>query len=147
MPPHSKCRKQRAVRMIVFLDTNIVIYLIENPPVFGARASAHITALTAAGHTFAVSDLVRLECRVMPIRRSDSTLLGYYDAFFASPRVQVLALTAPVCDRAAVLRAAHNFKTPDALQLGAAIIHGSDRFLTNDARLSLCTDIPIDVLP
>ena len=24
--------------MIVFLDTNIVIYLIENPPVFGARA-------------------------------------------------------------------------------------------------------------
>ena len=41
----------------------------------------------------------------------------------------------------------HTFKTPDALQLGAAIVHGNDRFLTNDTRLSACTDIPIDVLP
>jgi predicted nucleic acid-binding protein len=133
--------------VIVFLDTNIVIYLIENPPAFGARATAHITALRTGGATFAVSDLVRLECRVLPIRTSNHGLLGHYDAFFASPQVQVLALSAPVCDRAAELRAAHNFKTPDALQLGAAVVHGCDRFLTNDSRLKACTAMPIDVLP
>ena len=132
--------------MIVFLDTNIVIYLIENPPVFGARAAASIMTLRSAGHTFAVSDLVRLECRILPLRRSDLMLLGHYDAFFASPQVRVLSLTGPVCDRATILRAKHNFKTPDALQLGAAIVHGSDRLLTNDGRLSACQDIPIDVL-
>ncbi len=133
--------------MIVFLDTNIVIYLIENPPGYGARAAAQISALAAGGHTFAVSDLVRLECRVLPIRRSDFTLLGYYDAFFASPQVQVLPLMGAMCDRAALLRATYNFRTPDALQLGAALVHGSNRFLTNDIRLSACKDIPIDVLP
>ena len=133
--------------MIVFLDTNVVIYLIENPPVFGARASGYITSLRAAGHTFAVSDLVRLECRILPIRRSDFALLGHYDAFFASPQVQIFSLTGPVCDRATILRARYHFKTPDALQLGAAMVHGSDRILTNDGRLSVCRDIPIDVLP
>jgi predicted nucleic acid-binding protein len=133
--------------VIVFLDTNIVIYFIENPPVFGVRATVHLTALRAAGHTFAVSDLVRLECRMLPIRNANLTLLGHYDAFFASSEVQVLSLTGAVCDRATLLRARHNFKTPDALQLAAAIVHGCDRFLTNDTRLSACTDIPIDVLP
>jgi hypothetical protein len=45
------------------------------------------------------------------------------------------------------VRAVHNFKTPDALQLGAAIVHGCDQFLTNDSRLSACTDIRVEVLP
>jgi predicted nucleic acid-binding protein len=133
--------------VIVFLDTNIVIYLIENPPVFGPRATAHVTALRSAGDTVAVSDLVRLECRVGPLRRGQAALLAQYDAFFALPEVQVLPLTAAVCDRATVLRAAHRFKTPDALQLGAAIMHGCDRFLTNDTRLNACTDIAVEVLP
>ena len=133
--------------MIVFLDTNIVIYFVENPPVFGARATGHLTSLRTAGNTFAVSDLVRLECRVFPLRHSNLTLLGQFDAFFGSSDVCVLPLSALVCDRATQLRATHNFKTPDALQLAAAIIHGCDRFLTNDTRLSACTDLPIDVLP
>ncbi len=131
----------------MFLDTNIVIYLIDNPPAFGTRATARIAALTATGATFAVSDLVRLECRVQPIRTANHVQLARYDAFFASPQVQVLALTAPVCDRAALLRATHNFKTADALQLAAAIVHGCHRFLTNDTRLSACTGIAIEVLP
>ena len=132
--------------MIVFLDTNIVIYLVDDPPTFGARAMARVTALRAAGATFAVSDLVRLECRVYPMRMADHGLLGRYDAFFASPQVRVLSLTAPVCDCATLLRATHNFKTPDALQLAAAIVHGCDRFVTNDARLQACAGIPVELL-
>jgi predicted nucleic acid-binding protein len=133
--------------VIVFLDTNVVIYLIENPPGFGGRAMRHITALRTAGHTFAVSDLVRLECRVLPMRRRDLVLLRQYDAFFFSAEVRVLALTSAVCERATDVRALYNFKTPDALQLAAGIVHGCDRFLTNDGRLSACSDISIEVLP
>jgi predicted nucleic acid-binding protein len=133
--------------VIVFLDTNIVIYLIENPPGFGARANAYVATLRAAGHTFAVSDLVRMECRVDAVRRSDTALLAQFDAFFTLADVRVLPLTALVCDRATLIRANHNFKTPDALQLAAAIVHGCDRFLTNDARLRACTDIIVEELP
>jgi len=133
--------------VIVFLDTNIVIYLIEGPPGFGRRAVNYLTSLRSGGHSFAVSDLVRVECRIHPIRRADATLLAQYDAFFAARHVQVLPLSTAVCDRATLLRATQNFKLADALQLAAAIVHGCDRFVTNDARLSHCTDIPVDALP
>jgi predicted nucleic acid-binding protein len=133
--------------VIVFLDTNIVIYLVEHPPVFGPRALACCTAHEQAGDTFAVSDLVRLECRVLPVRQGDAQLLAHYDTFFAAMNVQVLPLTTAVCDRATLLRAVHNFKTPDALQLAAAIVHGCDCFLTHDTRLNRCTDIAVEVMP
>ena len=133
--------------MILFLDTNIVIYRTEMPPGFGHRVRVHLANLQAAGHTFAVSDLVRMECRVLPARNADLRLLALYDAFFAAADVQVLSLTTAVCDRATLLRATHNFTTTDALQLAAAIVHGCDRFLTADARLSRCPDIPVNLLP
>jgi hypothetical protein len=34
--------------MIVYLDTNIVIYAIESPPVFGLRAQARLASARAA---------------------------------------------------------------------------------------------------
>jgi predicted nucleic acid-binding protein len=132
--------------MILLLDTNVVIYYVEAPAGFGPRASAWIDSHRLAGHTFAVSDLVRMECRVKPTRNGDLALVADFDLFFASSGVRVLPLTAAVCDRATLIRAAYNFKTPDALQLAAAIVHGCDRFLTADARLA-CTDIPVDLLP
>jgi predicted nucleic acid-binding protein len=133
--------------VIVFLDTNIVIYYIEGPPEFGPRAVQAITDLRAGKHTFAVSDLVVMESRVHPIRNNDLQTLAQFDGFFSLRDVQVFKLTTAVCQRATHLRAKYNIKTPDALQLGAAIVHGCDRFLTADSRLSSCIDIPIDVLP
>jgi predicted nucleic acid-binding protein len=133
--------------VIFYLDANIVIYWVEGPPGLGARAAAHLAALRRGGHTFAVSDLTRLECLVKPLRLALPALLADFRAFFTLPDVQVLSLTADVCDRAAELRAMQAFKTPDALHLAAAIVHGCDRFLTNDTRLNACTAVPIDVLP
>jgi predicted nucleic acid-binding protein len=133
--------------MTLFLDTNVVIYFIENTPGFGPRAQAWIDQHRQAGDVFAVSDLVRMESRVMPVRSGNAALLALFDSFFALADVRVLPLTAAVCDRATLIRAALNFKTPDSLQLAAAIIRGCDRFLTADACLSRCTDIPVDVLP
>jgi predicted nucleic acid-binding protein len=131
----------------VFLDTNVLIYFIENPPGWGPRAVARLAALHKAGGTPVVSDLTRLECRVKPMRTANAALLAGFDAFFAYPGVEVVPLTAAVCDRATLLRATFNFKTPDALQLAAAIVHNCDRFLTNDGRLNACSDITIEILP
>lgn len=70
--------------MLIFLDTNIAIYLIENHTGFGPRAQAAITDHRIAGNSFAVSDLVRLEARVHPVKRGDAVLLAEFDAFFAA---------------------------------------------------------------
>jgi len=52
-----------------------------------------------------------------------------------------------VFDRATVIRATNNFKLADSLHLAAAVEAGCDRFLTNDNRLSVFTDIAVEVLP
>ena len=116
-------------------------------PVWGPKVTAHLTVLLANGHQFAVSDLTRLECQVGPLLSGNSVLLGKFTTFFQSPDVQVLPLTAAVCDRAAVLRAKYRFKTPDAIHLAAAIEHGCDRFLTNDVKLQRCSEIIVELLP
>lgn len=133
--------------MRVYSDSVILIYYFEGAPSFKARATARLAALWAAGDTLAVSDLVRLECRMLPIRLSDAVLLGDYDNLFAQPNVMLVPMTSSVFDRATVIRAIHNFKTADALHLAAAVEGGCDRFLTNDNRLSAFPDIPVEVLP
>ena len=133
--------------MRIYPDVNVIIYHVERNPTGGHRATACFAAMNAAGDVPVISDLSRMECRVGPLRSGDMTLISEYDAFFAAPGIEVVGLTAAVCDRAAELRARYGFKTPDALHLAAAIVHGCDRFLTNDTRLNACTDIAIDVMP
>jgi len=132
--------------MIVFLDSNIVIYAVENPPSFGSRATAQLGALRASGHTFLISDLTRMECLVGPLRSGDGVLEAQFHAFFAAAGVQVVPITAAVCDRAALIRSTMRFKPMDALHLASAVTHGADLFLTNDARLNAFTGLTVNVL-
>lgn len=133
--------------MRVYSDSVILIYYFEGTPSFKARATAHLGALWTAGDILAVSDLVRLECRMLPVRLADAVRLADYDNLFAQPNVTLVPITTAVFDRATVIRATHNFKTVDSLHLAAAAESGCDRFLTNDSRLSAFTDIPVEVLP
>ena len=71
---------QRESRVRVFLDTNVLIYFIENPPGWGPRAVARLAALHKAGGIPVVSDLTRLECRVKPMRTANAALLAGFDA-------------------------------------------------------------------
>src|SRR6266404_4950304 len=118
--------------MRVYCDSVIFIYYLEGAPPFKARATARLGALWSAGDIVCMSDLVRLECRLQPIRHSNAMALAQYDALFAQPNVERVPITTAVFDRATMIRAEFNFKTPDSLHLAAAVESGCDRFLTND---------------
>jgi uncharacterized protein len=133
--------------MLIYCDSAILIYWLDQVGPFHLRAERHVQALLTAGNRLAVSDLTRLECRVGPLKRRDTAAVTAFDGFFLRPEVVLVPLTAAAFDRAARLRADLNFKTPDALHLAAAIESRCDRFLTHDLRLSRCKDIPIDILP
>lgn len=133
--------------MLVFIDANILIYHLEANPDLGAKASTRLAALHAAGDQVVVSDLIRLECRVGPLKSGDVMLLSRYDGFFTLPSVKVVALTAAVCDRAATIRARHGFRTPDALNLAAAVESGCGLFLTHDTRLDRFPGLKVEALP
>src|SRR5262245_32605715 len=120
-------------KVMVFLDASPVIYLIEQPVNLGPKAIARVSQLVANGERLAVSDLVRMECQVGPLKANDGVLLAQYATFFASPDMDVLRVSPAVCDRAARLRARYGFKPLDSLHLACAVEHRCTLFLTNDA--------------
>lgn len=81
---------------------------------------------------------------MQPIQFGDAAALAFYDALFAQVNVERVPITTAVFDRATLLRA--KFKLGDSLHLAAAVEAGCDHFLTNDARLSAFTDLPVEVL-
>jgi uncharacterized protein len=131
---------------MVFLDANPVIYLMEQSANFGPKTKARVNALLANGERLAVSDLVRMECQVGPLKANDQLLLAQYVTFFKSPDVSVLTVSPVICDRAARSRAQYGFKPLDSLHLAAAVEHRCTLFLTGDAQLKRFPDIPVEIL-
>jgi predicted nucleic acid-binding protein len=133
---------------MICLDTNWVIYLVESNPSWGPKIVARLATARTAGDALAVCDLARAECPVGPLKNGDAALVADYRRFFASPDVQILPLTAAVCERAPEIRVASSlaFELPHALHLAAAVVHGCGVFLTNDAKLARCTAVAVEVL-
>jgi predicted nucleic acid-binding protein len=133
--------------VLIYLDSNIVIYQIERHPVWGPRVKARLQVAHAVGDEIVVSDLTRLECRVGPLARGNATLLAQFDHFFGLVDVYVVSLTPRVCDLAAEIRARYRYQLAHSLSLAAAIDAGCGIFLTNDARLGGFAGLAVEVLP
>ena len=129
--------------MRYYLDSAPIIYLVEQVQPY---ASAVRSKLAAQGSTLITSELTRLECRVKPLRNNDTALLQDFDDYFANSLAEIVPLTRAVIDRATEIRTRFNFKTPDSIQLAAAVVANSDVFLTNDHRLSRFTALTIEVI-
>lgn len=130
--------------MKIYLDSCIVIYLIEGSPVYRAGVEAELQ--TQKPTVTVISDLVRLECKIRPLKRKDRAILARFENFFASASIVPLGPTE--YDLAAELRAQYRLKTPDALHAAAAILNGCEEFWTNDRRLAVLEPrIRLRVLP
>lgn len=133
----------------VYLDSCIVIYLIEAPDPVRDAVSQALRPREGARLEAFVSALTRLECRVGPLRSGAAEVLTAFDRFFASRDLKRWRLTEKVYDSATELRAPFGVKTPDAIHLAAALSAGCDEFWTNDHRLPAAIEerIAVRVLP
>lgn len=131
--------------MLYYFDTNIVIYAVENPAVFGPRALTRLQGIGQA-HRIAVSELTRMECCSYPLRKAKFALLRTYDSFFARPDVTILPIADHVIRRATLIQAMHDFATVDSIHLAIAFENGCEVFLTHDHRLAGYTDVAVEVL-
>jgi predicted nucleic acid-binding protein len=119
----------------VGLDASAFIYFIEDDPRFAplleplfARAGRDVTLVTSA--------LTLLEVLVVPVRLGHADLADRYDALLTrSKGVKLVDITHQQLRATAALRAALPLKTPDALQIAAAVSAGCGVFVTNDRRL------------
>jgi len=130
-----------------YLDASAIIYLVEGAAVAQGLVAQRIVAAEGdpAGRVL-TSQLARLECRVKPLRAADAALLATYGAFFTRARLEVVDVGVTAIDRATELRARYGFKTPDAIHLACAIVARADVFVTGDANLARCTEIPVEIV-
>lgn len=117
---------------MIYLDSCMVIYAVEDPGERGEAVRSRLAENTE--REFAISSLVTMECLVAPLREENLSLHDHYLRVLG--QFARLALHEEHFVRAAELRAAHGLKTPDALHLAAAQLHGCDELWTNDSRLA-----------
>jgi predicted nucleic acid-binding protein len=68
------------------------------------------------------------------------------DLLLHGEHFETVPIDAATAGLAAELRASHQFRTPDALQLASAVTTGCDAFLTNDVKLLRATQPRVLVL-
>lgn len=117
---------------LIYLDSCLLIYFVENHPRWGRHIRDAIEE--AGGERLAISPLVKCECLVGPLRRGDAMLESDFKEAFG--RFVTLELSERVYEQAARLRARFGLRTPDALHLACAQHHRCDALWTNDGRLS-----------
>ncbi len=82
------------------------------------------------------SALTLLEVTVVPFRLNNFALANQYEALLTRSRGLICReLDRPLMLAAARLRAVTQMKTPDAIQVAAALASEASIFLTNDRRL------------
>ena len=117
---------------LIYLDSCLVIYLVENHPRWVEPVASAIAQADEA--RFGISPLVKCECLVGPMKRGDPVLERTYNRLF--DQFALLPMPDVVYLQAARLRAHFGLRTPDALHLACAQHHGCDALWTNDDRLA-----------
>ena len=120
----------------VALDTAAFIYLIEEHPRYLPLLAPLFREADEGRRRLVTSALTLLEVLVVPYRAGDAALAERYEAVLTRGRgLDLVDLDRAVLHGAAQLRAHSRIRTPDALQLAAALLRGCSAFVTNDRRL------------
>ena len=126
------------------VDAMTFIYLIEEHPTFLPIIAPLFRRADRGGERLVTSALTLLEVLVAPYRAGNRRLADRYEALLTRSRgIELVALTHDQLRAAAQLRSAIKVKTPDALQLAAAIGAGCRAFVTNDRRLPSFAGLPV----
>jgi predicted nucleic acid-binding protein len=117
----------------VALDTAPFIYFIEQHPRFGPLVRHLLDDADRGVRLVVTSAVTLLEVLVVPYRAGDVTLAERYEALLTRSRgLRLVGLDRAQLKTAAQIRAAYRARTPDALQLAAALTQRCSAFVTDD---------------
>ena len=118
----------------VGLDTAPLIYFIEENPAYIETVRFFFEAMDRGDFLVVTSTVTLLEVLVHPLRSNNRELATEYRDILLNSKLMTLEVSNAIAEQAAQLRAAHNIRTPDAIQISAALNAGATHFLTNDIR-------------
>jgi len=127
-----------------YLDANVFIYALNAFPAFEAELRALFTAIEAGVVRCVTSQLTLAELLVKPFREGDqNAAASCRRAVTDRPGLAVAPITLDVLVEAAMERAAHSLRLPDAIHVATARLTGCAAFLTNDTQVSGSAELEV----
>ncbi len=118
------------------MDTAVFIYFIEEHDLYLPIIEPLFAEVADGEREIVTSALTLLEVMVVPFRVGDAALAARYEALLTRSRgLHLVDIDRDQLRAAAQLRARYGVRTPDALQLAAALQERCSAFITNDRRL------------
>lgn len=118
----------------IFFDTNVFIYMFEGLEPNRSRLLEIRRRMIERGDRIVTSAMTLGEVLVKPTKLGQTSLIEQYDRAIRTT-AEVIGFDAQVAWRYATLRATHNIRNADAIQLACAAHSGVDLFITNDVQL------------
>lgn len=132
----------------IMLDTSPFIYFIEQHQKYFEITDEIFKLIRDDFSLSAFSSIVTLvEVLTQPLKENNSKIAEKYrHLLLHSENFTTYSIDSIIAEKAAVLRARYDLKTPDALQLATAIENNATMFITNDSNLKKVKEIEILVL-
>ncbi|MCS6829862.1 MAG: PIN domain-containing protein, partial [bacterium] len=100
----------------IYVDSNIIIYTVENHPKYIALLRPLWTASESGAITVCCSELAIVEVLTAPLRYSDALLTQAYTRALFETEIKLLPITREILLSAARIRATQpSIRTPDAI--------------------------------
>jgi predicted nucleic acid-binding protein len=126
------------------LDTAPFIYFVERNPRYVDRVRQIVRRIATGSIAGYTSVITLTEVLAQPLRLGNTTLAQRYRRFLTrSQHLSLVSIDLATATRAAELRARYGLRTPDALQVAAALGTGCAALLTNDAGLQRVTELRV----
>jgi predicted nucleic acid-binding protein len=120
----------------IAIDTSLFIYFIEDKAPWVDIVDSLFEKVVSSGRILATSELTVCETLVAPLRAGDLAMVARYEELLGrSENVTLVPMDRWNLRAAANIRARFGLKTPDAIQLAAALSLRCTAFVTNDRRL------------
>jgi len=131
----------------VYLDANGFIYSIERIDPYRSLLDALWQTISSGQITVVTSELTLPEVLVKPLKVGDATTATLFRTVLQhTPDVRMLPITQPILEEAAKLRATPGLRTPDAIHVATALLHGCALIVTNDSTFRRIPNLPVAVL-
>ena len=128
----------------VGIDTPIFIYHFERHPGYLPLTSRILSAVAEGNLAATTSVVTIMEITVRPLRLHRPDVADEYEILLLNfPNLSVHDITPTVARRAAEVRARHNVKPADAIQVAACLEAGATLFITNDRDLRVAPDMEV----
>ncbi len=125
----------------------VFIYHLEDHATYAALTQPIFEAWEAGRNSGVTSVITLLEIMVKPKREGkQEAAQDYWELLTTFPHLSIVEIDLALADRASDLRAKYGIRTPDALQVAAALSAGATGFITNDEQLKSLTELEVLLL-